>query len=390
MQNTLIPGSTSVSIEVFIQNTSGAALTGLVHNSAGLRAFYRRSGNAAATAITLATLASSTAAFSAGGFIEIDATNMPGLYRLDLPNAAIDVGADWVNLVLSGASGMTAVPVRYALRASPSSVRCHRAQAGAAGTITLDTGASTTDDLFNRNRVTIVAGTGRGQSRYITDYVGSTRVASVSPNWVTNPDSTSVFDIDTYGLDAADLATVVSAIWDKARSAHTLADTFGAMFQALNDGTAQAGAAGSITLAAGASSVDGFYNGAVVQIISGTGAGQARPIASYVGSTRVATVQGSWVTAPNNTSRYLVVPGTGFAELSAATIDAILDEPIPDPTGLPAAFTPRNVLGWLAGFGFRQLQTATTATLRNRADTADRSTRGVSDDGTTGTFGRWT
>jgi hypothetical protein len=83
-------------------------------------------------------------------------------------------------------------------------VRRNTAQAGAAGTITLDASASATDDLYNDLLVLITGGTGAGQARLISDYVGSTKVASVVPNWVTNPSSDSVFVILAGGR--ADLA----------------------------------------------------------------------------------------------------------------------------------------------------------------------------------------
>lgn len=74
-------------------------------------------------------------------------------------------------------------------------VRQNTAQAGGASTITLDTGASAVDDFYNSMYVTIVSGTGVGQSRKISDYVGSTKVATVSSAWTTQPDSSSVFRI---------------------------------------------------------------------------------------------------------------------------------------------------------------------------------------------------
>ena len=74
-------------------------------------------------------------------------------------------------------------------------VRMRKAQAGAAGTITLDASASATDDLFNGLAVEILSGTGVGQTRLVYDYVGSTKVASIAPNWTTNPDSTSIFHL---------------------------------------------------------------------------------------------------------------------------------------------------------------------------------------------------
>ena len=69
------------------------------------------------------------------------------------------------------------------------------AQAGAASTITLAAGASATDSLYLALAIAIVSGTGAGQSRVITAYVGSTKVATVDRAWATNPDNTSVYVI---------------------------------------------------------------------------------------------------------------------------------------------------------------------------------------------------
>ena len=86
--------------------------------------------------------------------------------------------------------------------------RGNTAQAGAASTITLDTGASALDDHYNGMAIEILSGTGAGQIRYISDYVGATKVATVSSNWTTNPDATSVFTIYGKSLSASDDATV--------------------------------------------------------------------------------------------------------------------------------------------------------------------------------------
>ncbi len=75
------------------------------------------------------------------------------------------------------------------------------AQAGAASTITLDASASAANDYYNLSIVDIIGGTGAGQSRVITDYVGSTKVATVDRAWATNPDSTSVFRIRGAGAE---------------------------------------------------------------------------------------------------------------------------------------------------------------------------------------------
>jgi hypothetical protein len=60
----------------------------------------------------------------------------------------------------------------------------------------------------------------------------------------------------------------------------------------LHAGTAAAGGAGSLTLqdAMGASLVDDWYNGLVIEVVGGTGAGTRTTISDYAGSTRVCTL----------------------------------------------------------------------------------------------------
>lgn len=83
-------------------------------------------------------------------------------------------------------------------------IRKKTAAGGAAGSITLDASASASNDFYNNTLVQIVAGTGAGQSRVISDYVGATQVASVAANWVTTPDNTSVFIIWPAGTSTID------------------------------------------------------------------------------------------------------------------------------------------------------------------------------------------
>jgi len=73
-------------------------------------------------------------------------------------------------------------------------------------------------------------------------------------------------------------------------------------------GTAAAGAASTVTLGSSASSEDNFYDHARILISSGTGSGQRRTITSYVGATKVATVDRAWTMQPDTTS-VIVVEG---------------------------------------------------------------------------------
>lgn len=120
MKLSIQAGKTSESINIFIadsSSTTGAGLTGLAYNTGSLVAYYSFTGaNATATQITLATLATITTAWASGGFKEIDATNMPGWYRLDLPNAVLASSKGRVvSLHLKGATNMAPCPIEIEL-----------------------------------------------------------------------------------------------------------------------------------------------------------------------------------------------------------------------------------------------------------------------------------
>jgi hypothetical protein len=94
---TIAPNSTSQSIELYL----GA--TGLTASTSGLSARYNRTRTASVSIPLVArTIAQ---AWTSGGFAEVDATNMPGVYRLDVPDAAFAAGASDVTIVVRGASG---------------------------------------------------------------------------------------------------------------------------------------------------------------------------------------------------------------------------------------------------------------------------------------------
>ena len=106
----IVVGSVSQTIDIFVPDASsavGAGLANITWNSTGLKAYYRKGATGTSTQITLATQTVS-GAYSSGGFVEIDSTNMKGLYRLDVPNAAINT-AGMLTIYLFGVTNM--VPV---------------------------------------------------------------------------------------------------------------------------------------------------------------------------------------------------------------------------------------------------------------------------------------
>jgi len=83
-------------------------------------------------------------------------------------------------------------------------IRAASAQAATATTITLDAAASSVDDFYKGALiVTKQSGaTGSGQARLITAYNGTTKVATITPAWVTTPAATIGFVI--FGVPDAD------------------------------------------------------------------------------------------------------------------------------------------------------------------------------------------
>ena len=73
-------------------------------------------------------------------------------------------------------------------------------------------------------------------------------------------------------------------------------------------GTAQAGAADTITVKAASSYTDDQPNGMFITLTSGTGSGQTRHVEDFVASTKVLTVYPAWTTAPDATTGYKVEP----------------------------------------------------------------------------------
>jgi len=99
-------------------------------------------------------------------------------------------------------------------------------------------------------------------------------------------------------------ADLITLIFDRSLAAHQTALTAGRAITLGGVPIAETTAAGtptttSIQLAAG-SAVDGFYEDSTLTVLSGAGAGQARPIATYTGATKTCAFDEAFTTAPAN------------------------------------------------------------------------------------------
>jgi hypothetical protein len=166
----IVAGSTSQIIEFPIYDSSstiGATLAGLVYNTASLTAYYNRQGAAgSATAMSLVTMTKGT--WVSLGFIAVDAVNIPGVYQLGIPDAAIAAGVSYVTICLKGAANMVPLILEIELT-SVSDYPSNMTQIGGAAiststaqlgvnTVSLSSGAITessiTDSSISVNKVT--------------------------------------------------------------------------------------------------------------------------------------------------------------------------------------------------------------------------------------------
>ncbi len=85
--------------------------TGITFNTPGITASYVRSGGVR-VGITLVSQTVS-GVWTSGGFVEVDAVNMPGLYRIDIPDAAFVSGVNQVTLMIKGYNQTNGALVTY-------------------------------------------------------------------------------------------------------------------------------------------------------------------------------------------------------------------------------------------------------------------------------------
>ena len=103
-----------------ITSTSGAGKTGIAYNTSGLSGHYVRSAGSATSISFVAQTA--TADWVSGGFAEVSSTLMPGIYRIDLPDAIFSTGSDKAIVMIRGASNTVPVSLEYQLVGSDPSL----------------------------------------------------------------------------------------------------------------------------------------------------------------------------------------------------------------------------------------------------------------------------
>ena len=194
------------------------------------------------------------------------------------------------------------------------------------------------------------------------------------------------FQVEMAGSGAAATAPRFSSLLKACGMAETIT-------AAAVTGSATAGGAGTITLAAGASAVDDFYNGMVISITSGTGNGHIGLITDYVGSTKVATVQPSTATfVPAAASAYSIAANVGYLPVStgfsSATIYFNNDGVLHKITGARGTFTLTTGVGEIPTIDFQLtgIYNAPTDTAAPTTTYSDQATPVVFKAGNTSAF----
>ncbi len=108
------------------------------------------------------------------------------------------------------------------------------------------TGGVATDDYYNFAQVHLTKGVGAGQTREISDYVGSNTSATLNTNWETNPDSTSEFVVlpkaSAAGATVPTKEQIADQVWDETRATHTQAGSYGQYTLSQQTGESTSGA----------------------------------------------------------------------------------------------------------------------------------------------------
>lgn len=148
---------TDLSVSVLlISTTDGTEVTGKV--AADVTASYWRQGGSR-TAISVSDLSAIGDAHSDGGWKQVDATNMPGVYRFDIPDAAFAINSDFVVITVK-VSGCFAYTREYAIETQGSSEVYSRIGAPVGASISADVAGvqSDTNDIQTRIPAALVSG----------------------------------------------------------------------------------------------------------------------------------------------------------------------------------------------------------------------------------------
>lgn len=333
MKKIVKTGSVDQTLDVFISDsasTTGAGKTGLVFNTASLVCYYRTGATGTATALALVTQTVG-GAHSDGGFVEIDATNMPGMYRLDLSDTIV-AAAGSVSMMLKGAAGMAPLTIELQVTAAD-------LEGGVVPTVSAVTGltAANLDTTVSSRMATYTQPAGFLAATFPAGTVanttnitaatgivlsGVTHTGAVIPtvSAVTGLTAATVHaDLDDIqarlpaALVGGRIDASVGAVAANAITAASIAPDAGVELRGVVTGTADSGTTTTVVDAERTEADTDYWRGQMIVFTSGTLLGQARLITAFNAATDTITY------SPATT----VAAGTHTYEIRPAS-DAIL------------------------------------------------------------------
>jgi hypothetical protein len=285
----MLAGTTSRREYIFILDSSstvGAGKTGLTSATAGWKVYYVRPG-AAPVLITLGTAVAATAAFTSASFSEVDATNMPGVYRFDVPDAVFAAGQDKAIVMLSGPTNVAPVTLEYQLTAAGESwiaggvwnaQLANYATAGTGETFGTDTYGTKVSRTTTPNRNMAVAGTQRIEANVATITAGAIANAAFSTGAITST---------TFATDAITSTVIASDAITSAELSSTANDEIAAAVWAIATRTITGGTV--TTVSTGAVTAASFADDALVIQSAAALGNKIRFAADAITSTVIAT-----------------------------------------------------------------------------------------------------
>lgn len=222
-------------------------------------------------------------------------TNTPGTFAVKFSLSAAEMNGDNILVVASDAAGAEWCDQAWNIQTAPRGVADLAFPATSGRSMVVDAAG-----LVDANAVK-VGPTGSGTAQTAGDIIGDTNdIQSRLPAALVGGRMDSNMQAAAAGVITA--AVIADGAIDRATFA---ADTG---LQTIRSNTAQTGSSNTITLDAAASASNDEYNDCWVYLTGGTGAGQARRVHDYTGSNKVAEVAPDWITNPDATTTFAIVP----------------------------------------------------------------------------------